>query len=56
MNRAHGSKIWKKHLFFLCTDSPIVKYNCLIDHRRSAKDVVKNNVVKNNQKTKYKFS
>ena len=31
MNRAHDSKIWKKHLFFLCTDSPIVKYNCLIE-------------------------
>ena len=44
MNRAHDSKIWKKHLFFLCTDSPISEYNCLIDYRRSAKDVVQNNV------------
>ena len=42
MNRAHGSKIWKKHLFFLCTELPIVKYNCLIDYRRSANDVVQN--------------
>ena len=42
MNRAHDSKIWKKHLFFLCTDLPIIKYNCLIDYRRSANDVVQN--------------
>ena len=31
MNRAHDSKIRKKHLFFLCTDSPIAKYNCFFD-------------------------
>ena len=31
MNRAHDSKIRKKHLFFSCTDSPIAKYNCLFD-------------------------
>ena len=44
MNAELGLTVYvlTKHLFFLCTDLPIIKYNCSIDYLCSADDVVQN--------------